>query len=1279
MAALPTERGVEYVTVSCQNVLMRESGLNPLGKDKVAYVDVHGNTGIAGVLDDVDPRAQDARDRFSQCTAKEILSHNSFMLHSMGNSRVDVRAHHVDSVVNAAPKMNCTDGSSPNENEYRNFSNDVNTNSSACEYRENDYHVENSVHRTQRDDPDGQDHKHQSAPSVRTTTLEETPTVFMATAKPVSRRRALMAQARAQVREKRFEQNSPAYPPSTFAGVMMDSGSSASVCSPAQLEAYRSATGFMADVQQVKSGWLRSMHGQAKILGTATFRVPKNGCFLEFAAKVSDGDSPLIMGLSDQRRFGLKLNTLTNMVEFSDGKLLPLVARNGHLFLDWLTHPEECLYTAPELTKLHLRFGHPSSKKLYEFLMRATPDELDADTRRILDELTARCRGCQRTARAPVRFRVSLPDDNFAFNREVIVDLFTISGRTVLSIVDRDTRFVVCKFMPSNTDVKAQDVWRVLQEAWALTYLGWPDTLRHDRGVQFVATQLQTAAAEVGMRCVTVGVEAANAMGIGERIHGPIRRIFEKIKSENSEVDDDAFILHAACKAFNDCNGVDGLVPTLLVFGAYPKIPLPNSADHALPQRLRMRILDAARLEYQAIVDAARLDLASKPGVPTPSLPVGLTHGTSVVVYRGTTNRWEPATFLYESGPLVYVRAGRDVNPFPREKVKIAASGLDLAHKEKNPSDLQMPQQSQSSEPRILASDRIRDTDESRERALYQAAGQYDMHDVADPAVVDSFLDDSAVFYAQPQAPSPAEVPNLLNDVLATEVLTSKDPRRGEFADAIKLELGGLSEKDVFEEVNVPAQARQSLNVLRSRFVLAFKNPDTHEQVLKARLVVQALPHLDKDKPRLFTFSPTISKASFRLMLSLAASLDYPVFIRDVSQAFVCAEYDLLRDAFVVPPKELNLPKNVLWRLKKPLYGLPESGLLWYETYRRHHEMRLQMATAITDPCLLSSHDHEGLQGLVCLQVDDSAIAGTKKFLDREDTASKYFPTKGRRIVDESGISFNGSVLSRRGCNLIMEQRAYVHSIPSSPCVRTPSAFGTLRGKLSYATSNTRPEFACSVNFLAQRVADRAQEEDFVELDRVNRSMHAADMELTYEPLDLSSIELHVYSDASHANCDDLHSQLGHTVFLRDKNARCSLLTWSSCKSKRITRSVLAAELFALSGAYDIGFSIRHTLSALLGREITMRVFTDSKTLFHSVTNLCAMTERRLLIDIAGLRDAYRSGDLAEFGQIDSKDNPADSMTKKNASDCLVRVLYSRQLKHPVLAFVGTGRLPSRR
>ncbi len=136
----------------------------------------------------------------------------------------------------------------------------------------------------------------------------------------------------------------------------------------------------------------------------------------------------------------------------------------------------------------------------------------------------------------------------------------------------------------------------------------------------------------------------------------------------------------------------------------------------------------------------------------------------------------------------------------------------------------------------------------------------------------------------------------------------------------------------------------------------------------------------------LFTYSPPVTRSSVRVILSVAAGMKLPIYLRDISQAYVSKDSKLLREVYVTPPAELNVDKNILWLVRRPLYGLPESGLLWFKTYVAHHKDVLRMRGLETDPCLLYRHDSDGnLDGLVCLQVDDSVGAGSGMFLREEE------------------------------------------------------------------------------------------------------------------------------------------------------------------------------------------------------------------------------------------------------------------------------------------------------
>ena len=69
-----------------------------------------------------------------------------------------------------------------------------------------------------------------------------------------------------------------------------------------------------------------------------------------------------------------------------------------------------------------------------------------------------------------------------------------------------------------------------------------------------------------------------------ERYHGPLRRAYQIITVEMPDIDKD-MALQMAFKAINDTAGPDGLVPTLLVFGAYPRMVESDAPSPSVTQR----------------------------------------------------------------------------------------------------------------------------------------------------------------------------------------------------------------------------------------------------------------------------------------------------------------------------------------------------------------------------------------------------------------------------------------------------------------------------------------------------------------------------------------------------------------------------------------------------------------------------------------------------------------------------------------------------------------------
>lgn len=169
------------------------------------------------------------------------------------------------------------------------------------------------------------------------------------------------------------------------------------------------------------------------------------------------------------------------------------------------------------------------------------------------------------------RFKFSLREDKF-FNQIVFVDIFYIIKKPVLHVVEEATRYQAAWWLPN---VTAESVWRSLRLCWIDIYIGTPDIITHDAGKQFITQVFQKNAELLHIETKCVPIESPNSMSVLEGYHTPIRHACNIVTSEAPDLDEEA-ALQIAVKSVKDSTGQDGLVPTLLLYGALPRLGFPN-------------------------------------------------------------------------------------------------------------------------------------------------------------------------------------------------------------------------------------------------------------------------------------------------------------------------------------------------------------------------------------------------------------------------------------------------------------------------------------------------------------------------------------------------------------------------------------------------------------------------------------------------------------------------------------------------------------------------------
>jgi hypothetical protein len=148
----------------------------------------------------------------------------------------------------------------------------------------------------------------------------------------------------------------------------------------------------------------------------------------------------------------------------------------------------------------------------------------------------------------------------------------------------------------------------------------------------------------------------------------------------------------------------------------------------------------------------------------------------------------------------------------------------------------------------------------------------------------------------------------------------------------------------------------------------------------------------------------------------------------------------------------------------------------------------------------------------------------------------------------------------------------------------------------------------------------------------------------------MKTLWLVVFTDSSFANNKDYSSQIGYVIVLADGSNNCNLLHWSSIKYRWITRSIIASELYAMGYGFDYACVLKHTLDNMLNTAVLIVIYIDSFLLYECLVKLGTTNEKRLMINLMAIQQAYKHREIAEIVWIKGTHNPADSMTKHNGN-----------------------------
>ena len=275
-------------------------------------------------------------------------------------------------------------------------------------------------------------------------------------------------------------------------------------------------------------------------------------------------------------------------------------------------------------------------------------------------------------------------------------------------------------------------------------------------------------------------------------------------------------------------------------------------------------------------------------------------------------------------------------------------------------------------------------------------------------------------------------------------------------------------------------------------------------------------------------------------------------------------------------PQEANT--NTIWRLRKYIYGLADASRYWY--LKLKEELVSLDATPLTlDQGIFLCFSNETMIGIMACFVDDVMWGGMDAFSSLIEDLRSTFHTgaENHQVFGYIGIHF----AQKSDCTIKVNQNSYTETILPTPISNeqtdnphrnlTKEETTSLRaslGKLNWLTGMTSPEISFEVCQVSTRVKN-ATVADILSVNKVIKFVKSTPSPISIPKLDLKSLSITVFADASFNNLPNGGSQGGYIIFLNNKYNSVVPPSWNSTRLRPIARSTLAAEILFMTDACD--------------------------------------------------------------------------------------------------------------
>lgn len=321
-----------------------------------------------------------------------------------------------------------------------------------------------------------------------------------------------------------------------------------------------------------------------------------------------------------------------------------------------------------------------------------------------------------------------------------------------------------------------------------------------------------------------------------------------------------------------------------------------------------------------------------------------------------------------------------------------------------------------------------------------------------------------------------------------------------------------------------------------------------------------------------------------------------------------------------------------MFEVVHPLYETSEAVIYWFKTYHRYHKGDLKLNPSVFDSfygCTIKFKEIKWLEGesprgICFIQTDDTAYFCNRSFVETEMNVKTKCKSKPNvNLYNCYRLKFNGTIIKNDIKALTISQSCHIFKLSkldSNNLVKQQLI--AERSQKSNIKVICKPDVTYGSSILGQdKESTEQKKKDLCKFVKLYHKSHNTG--LSFVPPDTKSIFIILLIDAGLATNNDMTLQLLFITVLTDEQQIADILHYKSTKSKRVTKSFLAVELFAITQGFGSCAIMRLSLNEMFGKTTPFNICTDSRIPFDYLSNFCRTSEKLFSIYLCRVRESY--------------------------------------------------------